>query len=328
MPTRLANIDIVDLAKPAPAVVTQVVFGSLCALGTVVLRMALDVFLPGAGPFASIMPIVLAATLFGRRLSGLVCQTLAGLYAWYFVLPMAGSFEFASAADGPRVFVNMASGYVIVLLADIFRRAMRDAMKDRELLLYELEHRVKNSFASIVGVLRLQARDAENPEVREALEASIRRVNNYSLAYGFLSHRMDGVGKTRMDEFLGQLCRSLESAVPGEERVRFSCRSDVAELARDKAVMIGLLVNEITTNSIKHAFGDEGGNIAVEYTVDGDSHILCVADNGRGIGGPVRKGALGLRLIEAMTQQLEGHYEVDGGDAGTRFTFRFPARAA
>ena len=166
-------MDISELARPLPAAVSAGLFGLLCSGVAVGLRMLTDVYLPGAGPFALAVPVVLIATLFGGLISGIVCQTLAGLHAWYFVLPVAGSFDLADSGDGPRVFVNLVSGYFAVMLAEIFRRAARKALHDREMLLVELEHRVKNSFASIASIMRMQMRDA-SPDAKALLQTTQR----------------------------------------------------------------------------------------------------------------------------------------------------------
>jgi len=172
---RLTSLDFSDLARPVPPVLSQILFGVLCSVLAIALRMLTDIWLPGAGPFALTIPLVLVATLFGRWTAGIVCQTIVSLHAWFYVLPIQGSFDFADPTDGPRVFVNLVAGYFVVALAEIFRRAMRHALADREALLLELEHRVKNSFMSIASVLRLQMRNAKDPATQAALQSAIGR---------------------------------------------------------------------------------------------------------------------------------------------------------
>lgn len=155
MVMRLTRLDVPELAKPLPSVVSQVAFGILCSAAAIVLRMVTDIWLPGAGPFALTIPLVLIATLFGHWVAGVVCQTIVAIHAWYYVLPIQGSFDFDDPTDGPRVIVNLAAGYFVVALAELFRRAVRQALAEREALLLELEHRVKNSFMSVASVLRI-----------------------------------------------------------------------------------------------------------------------------------------------------------------------------
>jgi len=321
---RLASIDIPDIARPLPPLVTQFFFGVLCAGFTVLLRALTDIYLPGAGPFALGVPIVLVATLFGRWFSGFVCQTLAGLHAWYYVLPVAGSFAFEVDGDGPRVFVNLAAGYFSVALAEIFRRTARKAMHDREVLLIELEHRVKNSFASIAAVMRLQMRDA-GPEAREILQAALGRVESYARAYSQLRFQFNDSGMVLLGDYLTDLCKALEQTAAHDRNIAFDCRSDNTTIPRDKAITIGLLVNEVATNSIKHAFGEGGGKVSVAFETRDGKKVLTIADDGLGVGGSDGGAGLGRRLIDALAQQAGGTVEVATGADGTTFTITFQA---
>ncbi|MFP1633014.1 sensor histidine kinase [Zhengella sp. ZM62] len=322
---RLARIDITELARPLPAPLSAGLFGLLCSVVAVGLRMLTDVYLPGAGPFALAVPVVLIATLFGGLAAGIVCQTIAGLHAWYFVLPVAGSFSLQDLSDGPRVFVNLASGYLSVLLAEIFRRAARKALHDREMLLVELEHRVKNSFASIASIMRMQMRDAA-PEAKALLQAALGRIESYARAYGYLRFQFDDTGSVHIDEYLRDLCAALEETATADRRIAFSCDAERLPINRDKAIVIGLLVNEVATNSIKHAFGEGKGRITVRFRPENGRQVLAISDNGHGIadeGGHGGKPGLGMRLIEALAQQGNGTVERTSGPGGTTFTITF-----
>lgn len=321
---RLASIDITDIARPLPPVVTECLFGVLCAGFAVLLRAVTDIYLPGAGPFALTVPVILVATLFGRWLSGVICQTLAGLHAWYYVLPIAGSFAFDVPEDGPRVFVNLAAGYFSVALAEVFRRTARRALHDREVLLIELEHRVKNSFASIAAVMRLQMRDA-GPEARETLLAALGRVESYARAYSHLRFQFNDSGSVLLGDYLSDLCKALEQTIAHDRNVAFDCRADKTTVPRDKAITIGLLVNEVATNSVKHAFGDRGGKVSVAFETRDGRKVLTIADDGPGMGADNGGSGLGRRLIDALAQQAGGTVDVVSGAAGTAYTITFQA---
>ena len=320
---RLAHLDFTELARPSPPILSQIVFGVLCSGFAIVLRMLTDIWLPGAGPFALTVPLVLIATLFGRWIAGLVCQTIVSLHAWYFVLPIVGSFEFADAADGPRVLVNLVAGYFVVALAEIFRRAVRQALTDREALLLELEHRVRNSFASIAGVLRLQLRSTTDPATQQALHSALGRVESFARAYSLLYYRHDRSGEINIQGYLQELCRALEATATPTRQVRFKCDAAEAYLPRDRAIAIGLLVNEVSTNSLKHAFGDSGGEISVRFRHAPAAYELLVADNGKGMSEDQRPGSLGLQLIDALTVQANGTVVIDTDSPGTAFRFEF-----
>lgn len=319
---RLTSLDFTELAKPVPPVLSQVAFGILCSLVAILLRMLADMWLPGAGPFALTIPLVLVATLFGRWLAGLVCQTIVSLHAWYFVLPIQGSFAFSDPDDGPRVFINLLAGYFVVALAELFRRAMRQALSDREALLLELEHRVKNSFMSIASVLRLQMRNAKNPAAQLALQSALGRVESYARAYSFLYRRHDDGGVINMCTYLQELCSALEEAAAPSE-ITFKCAAADTKLHRDRAIVIGLIVNEVSTNSFKHAFDGKSGEISVNFSETPKEYRLIVADNGKGIGVEAPEKGLGLQLIEVLTNQASGRVEIDTEGGGTAFRFSF-----
>lgn len=98
-----------------------------------------------------------------------------------------------------------------------------------------------------------------------------------------------------------------------------------AQLPLDRAVPVGLIVNELVTNSLKYAFGGEGGTIRVASTMDpevSEGHLV-VEDKGRGMGAP-REGGLGLKLIRAFSDQLDGQVEQEPVEKGTRTCVRFP----
>ena len=320
---RLDHWDFPDLMRPLPPLASQVLFGALCSVVAIGLRMLTDIWLPGAGPFALTIPIVLVATLFGRWVAGLVCQTVVSVYAWYFVLPIVGSFDFADPGDGPRVFVNLVSGYFVVALAELFRRTVRQALKDREALLLELEHRVKNSFASIASVLQLQMRNTTSKPTRAALQAALGRVQSYARAYSFLYYRHDRGDEINMRTYLKDLCTALEATADPDSKINFRCDATEAYLFRDRAIVIGLLVNELSTNSFKHAFGNDGGEISVNFKEMADAYHLVVADNGRGIGERKPSGSLGLKLIDVLASQAKGTMVVETGTNGTVYSFSF-----
>ncbi len=325
---RLASFDFPRFYAPLmPEFAGQIVFGVICAGASILLREVVDMILPSAGPFALTIPTVLVATLFGRFGGGLVCLVLSALYAWYYVLPVHGSFDIEDTDDGPRILVNIASGFFVVVLAELFRSTMQRAISERETLLVELEHRVKNNFASVAGMLRLQLRETENEEAKAALQSALGRVNSFADANSSLYHGTSYTGAVEMAPYLDMLCRSFQDALGPGSPIKITCEADPVAVERDRAITIGLLVNEVATNSVKHAFDErEGGRIAVRFEKNGDGYRLSVADDGNGMNDEARQGALGLKLIDALTQQAGGVFEVESRQGGgTRFVFDLSA---
>lgn len=321
---RLNDLDAVDAARPLPPLLAQLIFSAIIIAAAIGLRGAINMVAEGAGPFALFTPAVLAATLFGRWQAGIVCHTVLALYAWYFVLPATGSWTFEVEGDGPRVAVNVAAGYAVVTLAELFRRAVRQAVFDRELLMHELEHRVKNSFAQIAGVLRLQMQSTDNIEVQHAVGTALGRVESFAEAYALLSVGGGDIGRVEIASYLTRLCALMEATLPTESEITICVEGDYAMVERDRATTIGLLVNEIVTNSVKHAFpGKNAGTIIITLQIGDEAGILEVADDGVGIG-KGRVGSLGLKLIDGLASQLQASVDVQSSEAGTRFAIRIP----
>ncbi|NCP11289.1 MAG: histidine kinase [Sphingomonadales bacterium] len=300
----------------------QIAFGILVSGAAIVVRTLVDAATPGAGPFGLIIPFVLVATLFGRWQAGLVAQILLSLHAWYYVLPISGSFAFAVRDDGPRVAVNLLAGLTVVALGEMFRRAMRGAIDDREALLREVEHRTANNFTSILAMLRIQRGRTDDEAVRAALDTASGRVDSYARANRSLFRDGTGDELVRMQSYLGDLCAGLAPVIAGMSGAQIVCRSDAIVLPRDEAVTLGLLVNEVATNSAKHAFPGRGdGRIEVALTRRGGGIMLCVADNGVGMTRTEREGGMGMPLIEALAKQARVQLERESGPTGTCFRF-------
>ncbi len=336
MSKRLMKIDLVDRFSPIlPEPLAQALIGFVCAALAVLARGAVDVIFPYAGPFALTFPFVLFATLFGRWGAGIGVMCFSALYAWYYVLPVTQSFTFEDPRDGPRVIVNVFSGFLIVLLAEYFRRFVRNVLlerdaiaEERRLLLEELDHRVKNNFTMVSAMVRMELQAAP-----EAAAASLRtiqgRVESIARAHESL-YRGDGdIGAVAMRPYLSNLCASLNTAY---FRGKNTIVADVCDvpLPRDEAVAIGLVVNELCVNASKHAFPErDDGRVEVRMVNSEEAIIVSVSDNGVGIKGEaVREGSLGQRLISAFSAQAGGSIERVDLDVGTKFQLVLPKNQA
>jgi two-component sensor histidine kinase len=125
-----------------------------------------------------------------------------------------------------------------------------------------------------------------------------------------------------MDDYLRALCANID---PKRPEVTIEVDADPAGIPLDRAVPIGLVVNELVTNSVKYAFDDEGGVIRVMFRVNTDigEGEVSVRDNGRGMG-PGRKGGLGLGLAKSLTGQLGGRLTTPEVPKGTLTVLAFP----
>jgi len=191
----------------------------------------------------------------------------------------------------------------------------------RDVLLREMQHRVKNNFQLILASISIQKRRYSGGEVHRALDHVASRINAISLAHDQLASRQDGQ-IVRLSDYINALCVSIRQQT---EAIEIDVECDELELSIDRAVPLGLILNEAATNSIKHAFGSEGGRIGVRLAGGlgyGEAR-LTVSDNGSGIRKP-SEGGSGLKLIASLARQIGGIIEQESSGAGTTTSLRFP----
>jgi two-component sensor histidine kinase len=198
--------------------------------------------------------------------------------------------------------------------------AAAEAQK-RQILLREMQHRVKNSFQLILSSISIQKRRYSAEETQRALDHVASRISAISLAHDQLAPREDGK-IVRLSDYIRALCTVIRQQA---ENIEVDVQSDELELSIDRAVPVGLILNETVTNSIKHAFGPEGGRIVVGLAggVGYGEAILTVADNGRGMRTSSSNGS-GLKLITSLAKQVGGAVEQESSSSGTTTSLRFP----
>src|SRR5579871_3908638 len=198
---------------------------------------------------------------------------------------------------------------------------INDSKSTTEIMLRELQHRMKNNLQLIVSFLAMQGREAASEEVRERIGRVMDRVMAIALAHDQLSFKKSA-SSVDMQDYLKALCANID---PRRPNLMIDTKFESASIPLDRAVPIGIIVNELMTNSVKYAFDDEGGAINVTFRVDetiGQAE-LCVSDNGRGMG-QARAGSLGLRLVESLAGQLGGRLTSPDVPKGTTTVLTFP----
>ncbi|MEG3123941.1 sensor histidine kinase [Sphingomonas sp. GB1N7] len=329
----LGEIDLCDrLAPNIPVWVTQVGVGVCTAGGSGIVRLFFDLVAPGAAPFALVYPALIVATLFARWGAGLVSATLSILYAWYYLYPIQNSFRFVDGAGALAVGVIVVTAIITITIAELFRRSARMATQerdreiaDRDLFLSEFDHRMKNNFTIVASLLDMQKRRATDAATVEALATAQARVDSIARAHRHLYRGSGQPGLVEMKDYLGDLCAALSEALFLRGGIALSCDTDEAAVPRDRAVSIGLIINELVTNAAKHAFvGRDIGGIAVTFRTHQNGWTVVVADDGVGLpeipSKPGPHNGLGSRLIEAFARQAGGTLTTDSDRTGTRVT--------
>ena len=196
---------------------------------------------------------------------------------------------------------------------------------ERELLLREVNHRVGNSLQIIASLLHLQANSAEQDDVKAALTNAMGRVAAVAQVHRrlYTSHDLKSV---MLNQYLESLLDDLRRSAEGNRMSRLTLSSEPVEIDPDRAVAIGIIVNELVMNAVKYAYPDGSGPIHADLRAEGCELVLSIADDGVGDNGKAdpRSTGMGQRIVSAMAAKLEASVERDPDHAGTRIVLRFP----
>ncbi len=204
-----------------------------------------------------------------------------------------------------------------------------ELLKENELLLKEIHHRVKNNLEVISSLLALQSAQIDDPNIKEAMQQGQNRVHSIGIVHQKL-YQGENLGHIEMKDYFINLSESILDSFGAEKRVTVECAMDQLDVDIDTAVPLGLIVNELLTNTLKYAFpeGQKGKvQIKLQKQTNGILH-LEVSDNGIGKTGVTHGTGFGGQLISLLTQQLSGTMREEVKD-GTHIYFDFkPVKAA
>jgi two-component sensor histidine kinase len=195
---------------------------------------------------------------------------------------------------------------------------------EREVLLREVNHRVGNSLQIIASLLHLQANSSTQDGVKAALTNAMGRVAAVAQVHRrlYTSHDLKSV---LLNQYLEALLEDLRRSAEGNKMSRLTLKAEPIEIDPDRAVAIGIIVNELVMNAVKYAYPDGAGPIHVVLNAKGDDLELSIADDGVGLNGRTdpRSTGMGQRIVTAMAQKLDASVERDPSHAGTRMVLRF-----
>ena len=207
-------------------------------------------------------------------------------------------------------------------------RASRDRYAalaaEREVLLREVNHRVGNSLQIIASLLHLQANSATQDDIKAALTNAMGRVAAVAQVHRrlYTSHDLKSV---LLNQYLDALLDDLRRSAEGNRMSRLTVKAEPVEIDPDRAVAVGIIVNELVMNAVKYAYPDGAGPIHVELTSQGEDLLLSITDDGVGdkVKADPRSTGMGQRIVSAMASKLAASVERDPAHSGTRIVLKF-----
>lgn len=240
--------------------------------------------------------------------------------------------------DARKVFYQEGDHSTILLTFEdaTDRRAIEQQvqalLREKELLLEEMQHRVNNSLQIIASILLIKARTVQSEETRLQLQDAHRRVLSVAAVQRHL--QVSGTGAPiDIARYLTKLCETLAQSMIGDSRpISLKVKAGAGTLISHQAVSIGLIVTELVMNALKHAFPDEKQDaaIVVSYEVAGTDWKLTISDNGIGtatLNPALRSGGLGTSLVQSLAKQLDATVQTESDTQGrtvsvTHVTFK------
>ena len=206
-------------------------------------------------------------------------------------------------------------------------QAIENQSNEKDVIIYEIHHRVKNNLQTITTLLDMQVRRLSNKESVSVLQDTIRRISAMSTSHNLL-YASDDFSRINLNKFLHELISSHEIFMfDNSSRIRIEYQIDDFTITMTDCISLGMIVSEVISNSIKHAFENiEIPSIIITAKQIDDNCILTMSDNGIGIADKFleeNSGGLGLRLIRIFTTKLKGQIEIEKMNVGTRVTVAF-----
>ena len=300
------------------------------------MRVALAPWTGEIAPFALVFVAVVGSAVLAGWRSGLLALVFGQLLTWYFLVQPHGAFFPLNARTGTALVMATVAQLLALTIITLYQREIALAWSRREgqfdLLqkaLKEIDHRTANNYQTVIALILAQAKQATDPAVKDALQHVAGRIRAIADASKKLALSSETLDEVRVAEHLRDLCAQIEQGL-GRPGVELVCDLEDIAMRADQTVCISILVNELVTNALKHAFpADRPGVIRVSLARDGRHTEVVVADDGVGMdrAASSRGTGLGTQLIATFARQLDADYKVTTGGEGTSHRLRIPASA-
>ncbi|MCC7561031.1 MAG: PAS domain S-box protein [Methanobacterium sp.] len=219
---------------------------------------------------------------------------------------------------------------ILLIMEDItelknVENSLKYSLKEKEVLLREIHHRVKNNLQIISSLLSLQRLQVEDPQTADILWECQGRVRAMAMIHENIYQSQD-IGRINFKNYVEMLLYDIFNLYRvNKKSVILEMRIKGVKMGIETAMPCGLVINELATNSIKHAFPQGNGIIKIELKTDDDAHILIIEDDGIGLPenlDPQKSKKLGLMVVNTLVNQLNGEMEIDRTN-GTKFIIKF-----
>lgn len=242
-----------------------------------------------------------------------------------------GDYYWEQASISPLKDVKGKVSHFIKVADDVTSdkaqlQAIQKALEEKEVLLKEIHHRVKNNLQIIMSLLSLQSNQIRDENALQAFDESRRRIHSMALVHEQL-YQSENLSEVNFSDYVKLMTGEIIKSTQQRKSVKIELDIEPSSLTIDTAIPCGLIINELVTNAIKHAFPDKKtGTIGVAFSISKSFYQLQVRDNGLGIPGDIdfsTTKSLGLRLVYILTDQIKGKLTLKR-DSGTSITIVFP----
>ena len=318
-------------ADRVPPPVVEIAVGVGVAVLLTLVRFPFFPLIGDRAPFALVYVAMVGATVLAGWRSGLITLALGQLMAWYLIVDPANYSQRPHQYVESFIVTTLSQLFILVIVW-LYQREVDRAWSQREAqvdlihqALAEMDHRTLNNYQTVLALVSAQARRADAP-VKAALEQVSARIRAIAMASKQLAIGSQSLEEVRAAHHLGELCTELQQ---GLSRPGITLESDFEDigLSADEITWVSVLVNELVTNALKHAFGDGGtGRVQVSSRmIDGGLEIE-VSDNGSGMKkkSPSAGTGLGRTLVENFARHLNASHETVSTDGGTTHRILIP----
>lgn len=296
-------------------------------------------------PFIFVMAIVVFAGYISTRLYGKIYLYISSLLIVLIYLQGISDYSFTRnvvPAESQSLFSFLSVLFSVYLLGGILgknllrahhqlyktKMELEEQIGEKENLLKEVHHRVKNNLQTVSSLLSLQARGIEDEKVKSLIKSSQNRVISMAMVHEMLYMR-DDISKIEYKSYVHELGEYLVRSIKGSKN-NITLNIDIPDiqLGIDTAIPLGLLINEAITNALKYGIRDDDkGEIYIALRKDtAQDYVLNIGDNGSGFPERVtfkNTKSLGLKLIHNLTRQLKGSIVRDVSKKGTNYIVKF-----